>query len=153
MGRAFEEELRSLHRSRLILVHLLFLGFTVLEALMSYAIPHSEQDELVRPDKGTQWYLAVPFAENLLGALVLWRWRGIAWPRPRRGLDRMPRVLRDLQTKHERLHKNQRPAMSVASKVCDLREKTKSRHTVREGPFMFPWSDDGERRSDRGRRC
>src|SRR5262249_48147414 len=61
-----------------VLVHLLFLGFTVLLALMNFTIPHSEQDELVRPVKGTEWLLAAPFAENLIGAFVLWRWRGLS---------------------------------------------------------------------------
>jgi hypothetical protein len=77
-GRAFDEELRRLLRSRLILVHLLFLGFVVLLSVLSFAIPPSEQNAVVRPDLGIWWLLAAPFAESFLGALVLWRSRDIS---------------------------------------------------------------------------
>jgi eukaryotic-like serine/threonine-protein kinase len=77
-GRVFNEELRVLLRSRLILVHLLCLGYVVLLAALSLAIPPSEQDASTRPDKGLWWLLAAPFAESLIGALVLWRSRGMS---------------------------------------------------------------------------
>jgi serine/threonine-protein kinase len=80
-GPVFDEELRRLLRSRLILVHLLFLGWAVLLSVMTWvssiAIPPSEQ-EAVRTDKRILWLLAAPFAESLIGTLVLWRSRGLS---------------------------------------------------------------------------
>jgi serine/threonine-protein kinase len=77
-GRAFDEELRRLLRSRLILVHLLFLGFIVILSVLNVAIPTSEHDAETRPDNGIWWANTVPFAEPLIGALVLWRSRGMS---------------------------------------------------------------------------
>jgi serine/threonine-protein kinase len=76
-GRAFDEELRRLLRSRLILVHLLFLGWVVLLSALVFAIPHGEQEAMARPDKGSWWLFAPPVAEPLIGALLLWRARGM----------------------------------------------------------------------------
>ncbi|HLJ95074.1 MAG TPA: serine/threonine-protein kinase [Gemmataceae bacterium] len=77
-GRAFDEEVRSLLRSRLILVHLLSLGFVVLLAALSFANPTGKQDSVVRPDHDSWLRLFVPFAESLVGSLVLWRSRALS---------------------------------------------------------------------------
>jgi serine/threonine-protein kinase len=77
-GRAFDEELRRLLRSRLLLIHVLLLGFMVLLAAMIFAIPPDEQSAAARPDPGIWWLPAVPLAESLIGTLVLWRSRGLA---------------------------------------------------------------------------
>ena len=66
-------------RSRLILVHLLFLGWVVLLSVMSFAIPRSEQDPVLLPDEEYIWWLrAAVFAESMIGAVVLWRSRGLS---------------------------------------------------------------------------
>jgi serine/threonine-protein kinase len=67
-GRAFDEELRHLLRSRLILVHLLTLAFVGLLAVLEVVIPRGEG----APAAGYWWRLAVPFAVSLAGAVVLW---------------------------------------------------------------------------------
>jgi serine/threonine-protein kinase len=67
----FDEELRRLLRSRLILVHLLVLAFFVLVVVVSYYQP--TQDESDPQPAGYWWRLAVPLAECLIGAVVLWR--------------------------------------------------------------------------------
>jgi hypothetical protein len=77
-GRVFDEELRRLLRSRLILVHLLFLGWTVLLSVLHSATPRSEQDPVFRPDTNMWWEPAAPLAEGLIGTLVLWRSRGLS---------------------------------------------------------------------------
>jgi hypothetical protein len=75
-GRAFDEELRRLLRSRLILVHLLALAFVVLLVVMTLLIPNGEQDAVLQPGRGYWWRLGVSFAESLIGALVLCAGRG-----------------------------------------------------------------------------
>ncbi len=77
-GQGFDEELRRLLRSRLILVHLLFLGFGVLLSALRFAIPPGEQSAAALPDRGTWWLLAPAFAEGLLGTFVLWRSRDLS---------------------------------------------------------------------------
>src|SRR4051812_47297018 len=51
-GRAFDEELRRLLRSRLILIHQLLLGYVVLLAALSFAIPPGNEGASNRPDMG-----------------------------------------------------------------------------------------------------
>jgi serine/threonine-protein kinase len=74
---AYREEIRQLLRSRLILVHMLLLGYMVLLTVLSLAVPHGDEETLTRPDKGVWWHLWPPLAESLIGMLVLWRCRGI----------------------------------------------------------------------------
>ena len=68
----FDEELRRLLRSRLILVHLLALVFFVLIAAVSLYSPASERQP--------NWWLqlAVPLAESMIGTAVLWRSPGLS---------------------------------------------------------------------------
>jgi serine/threonine-protein kinase len=68
----FDEELRRLLRYRLILVHLLVLAFFVLIAAAHFYSPASE----VQP--GWWWRLAIPLAECVIGAAVLWRSPGLS---------------------------------------------------------------------------
>jgi hypothetical protein len=49
-----------------------------LGALLSFAIPPGDEGASNRPDNGVWWRLAVPFAESLIGAVVLWRARGMS---------------------------------------------------------------------------
>jgi serine/threonine-protein kinase len=70
-GGGFDEELRRLLRSRLILVHLLALALGVLIVALSLYQPAPEENSRMRP--GYWWGLAVPLAECLIGAIVLWR--------------------------------------------------------------------------------
>lgn len=78
-GRAFDEELRRLLRSRLVLVHLLALAWTLLLAVLSRLIPTGEQEPLVQLDEGYWWgLLAARLAEELVGTLVLWRRPGMS---------------------------------------------------------------------------
>ena len=74
-GRAFQEELRKLLRSRLILAHLLLLGYIVLLQLLSLTSPPGNVEDVpsIRPDNGVWWRFAAPFAVGLIGVLVLWR--------------------------------------------------------------------------------
>jgi hypothetical protein len=53
-ARAFDEELRRLLRTRLIVVHLLFLGFVSLLSALSFAIPPGDEGPANRPDNG-EW--------------------------------------------------------------------------------------------------
>jgi serine/threonine-protein kinase len=77
-GRAFDEELRTLLRSRLILVQLLFLGWIVLLATLTLALPVQPSDPST-PYAETNLYRLLPaFAEGLIGALVLWRSRAMS---------------------------------------------------------------------------
>jgi serine/threonine-protein kinase len=76
--REFDEERRQLLRSRLVLVHLLFLGYTSLLTVLSFVAPTSDQNAITRPDQGTWWLLAPPLVESLVGAVVLWRWRRVS---------------------------------------------------------------------------
>ena len=77
-GRAYDEELRRLLRSRLILVHGLSLGWFVLLAALNLAIPRAEQEAALRPAPGYWWWWAAPFVESLVGALVLWHRSGLS---------------------------------------------------------------------------
>ena len=72
-GRAFQDELRKLLRSRLILVHLLLLGFIVLMQLLSMVSPTGDGGSSHRPDNGVWWRFAAPFAIGLIGLLAIWR--------------------------------------------------------------------------------
>ncbi len=74
-GRAFQEELRKLLRSRLILAHLLLLGYIVLLQLLSLTSPPSNVDDVpsIRPDNGVWWRFAAPFAVGLIGLIAIWR--------------------------------------------------------------------------------
>jgi serine/threonine-protein kinase len=76
-GQAFDEELRRLLRSRLLLVHLLALGFVGVLAVLLAAIP-TAGDDSARPVGGMWWRLAGPLAESLIGTLVLWRSPGLS---------------------------------------------------------------------------
>jgi serine/threonine-protein kinase len=77
-GRTMNEELRRLLRSRLILVHLLSLGYVVLLGVLSFATPPSEEGVTTRPDRGVWWRLVLPLAESTIGAVVLWRSPGMS---------------------------------------------------------------------------
>jgi serine/threonine-protein kinase len=77
-ARGFDEELRRLLRSRLILVHLLGLAFGVLLMVMSLIVPGQDEEPALRPDTGYWWRLAVPVAESLIGAIVLRRSAGMS---------------------------------------------------------------------------
>jgi eukaryotic-like serine/threonine-protein kinase len=72
----FDEELRQLLRSRLILIHALFFTFLALLAVMIPLIPTREHEQPVRPDE-IWWLLVVPFVECVSGILVLWRFPGL----------------------------------------------------------------------------
>jgi serine/threonine-protein kinase len=75
----FDEEVRRLLRSRLILVHLLTLAFVALLIVLEVVIP---RDASPRPADGPGWRLAVTlaasFAESLAGALALGRRPGMS---------------------------------------------------------------------------
>jgi serine/threonine-protein kinase len=70
----FDEELRRLLRSRLILIHLLALTFFVLVAVTSLYALSLEQDLIRRLHT---LLLPVPLVECLIGAVVLWRSPGM----------------------------------------------------------------------------
>jgi eukaryotic-like serine/threonine-protein kinase len=73
---SFDEELRRLLRSRLILVHLLALALGVLVVTIgSYTPPPEEFPAL---HEGYWLRLAVPLTECLIGAIVLWRSPGMS---------------------------------------------------------------------------
>lgn len=76
--RAFQEDHRRLLRSRLILVHLLLLGYVVLLQILTLATPPGGASPSHRPDNGVWWRFAVPFAESLVGGLVLWHSRQLS---------------------------------------------------------------------------
>jgi serine/threonine-protein kinase len=75
-GRAFDEELRQLLRSRLLLVHLLALAGMLLMAVMSYFIPREPNYVPMTPISA--WLPLVSLAEMLMGALALWRRPGMS---------------------------------------------------------------------------
>lgn len=78
-GRAFQEELRQLLRSRLILVHLLVLGYIVMAWVLSLSAPQSVAEGIsMRPDKGVWWWFAAPLVESLIGVVVLWQARDMS---------------------------------------------------------------------------
>lgn len=78
--RAFQEESRQLLRSRLILVHLLSLGYVVLATALSLSSPPGDAEEglSLRPDNGVWWWFAGPFVEGLIGVVALWRSRDMS---------------------------------------------------------------------------
>jgi eukaryotic-like serine/threonine-protein kinase len=69
----FDEELRRLLRSRLILAHMLGLAYLALLAALSHLVPGEDQDPMLRPDQGTPWLFVPLLAQCLAGAVVLWR--------------------------------------------------------------------------------
>jgi serine/threonine-protein kinase len=73
----FDEELRRLLRSRLILVHLLVLAFFILILAVSFVPPAVEGDSTAQ-QPGWWLRLAVPLAECVIGAVVLWRSPGLS---------------------------------------------------------------------------
>jgi eukaryotic-like serine/threonine-protein kinase len=77
-GQAFQEEFRQLLRSRLILVHLLLLGYVVMATALSFSAPPASEGSSHRPDKGVWWWFAAPLMESLIGVVVLWRARDMS---------------------------------------------------------------------------
>jgi hypothetical protein len=75
---AFEAELRALLRSRLIIVHILFLAFTLLLMLLSLVAQAPTEDSSLRPDFGSLWRLAISLGESVIGTIVLWRNRRLS---------------------------------------------------------------------------
>ena len=75
-GGGFDEELRRLLRSRLLLVHLLGLALGVLIVAVSLYWP-GQAGETIR-GQGYWWGLALPLTECLSGAVVLWRSPGMS---------------------------------------------------------------------------
>jgi serine/threonine-protein kinase len=75
-GGGFDEELRRLLRSRLLLVHLLALALGALIVAVSLHWP--VQPEAPARRQGYWWGLALPLAECLTGAFVLWRSPGLS---------------------------------------------------------------------------
>jgi serine/threonine-protein kinase len=74
-GSGFDEELRRLLRSRLILTQLMGLAFVLLLAVRSFLEPRPEDDLSLRPDQGNPWLLVPSLAGSVIGVLVLWRFR------------------------------------------------------------------------------
>jgi serine/threonine-protein kinase len=72
----FDEELRRLLRSRLLLVHLLALAFFILVAAVSIHSRALVEDPTVRAR--SELMGKIPLAECLVGAVVLWRWPGMS---------------------------------------------------------------------------
>jgi serine/threonine-protein kinase len=72
----FDEELRHLLRSRLILVHVLAIALGVLIVIIHFFAPPPE--EFPRLQQGYWWWLSIPLGECLIGAVVLWRSPGIS---------------------------------------------------------------------------
>src|SRR5262249_6675422 len=72
----FDEDLRRLLRSRLLLAHLLALAFFILIAAINVSGRALVEDPTLR-QRG-DWMLAVPLAECLVGAVVLWRSPGMS---------------------------------------------------------------------------
>lgn len=77
-GLGFQEEFRQLLRSRLILVHLLVLGYVVMASALSWSAPPDNEGISHRPDHGMWWWFAGPFIESLIGIVVLRRARGMS---------------------------------------------------------------------------
>lgn len=77
-SRAFHDEFRQLLRSRLILVHLLLLGYVGMATALSWTAPPDSDGISHRPDKGVWWWFAAPFVESVVGVLALWRARGMS---------------------------------------------------------------------------
>jgi serine/threonine-protein kinase len=72
----FDEEFRRILRSRLLLVHLLVLTLFILIVVISF--PSRALTEDLTPRQRYAWLVAVPLAECLLGAFVLWRSPGMS---------------------------------------------------------------------------
>jgi eukaryotic-like serine/threonine-protein kinase len=72
-GGGFDEELRQLLRSRLILAHLLGLAFVAMISALSFVVTGVDEDPTHRPDQGTPWLFVPLLAQCLAGAAVLWR--------------------------------------------------------------------------------
>jgi hypothetical protein len=72
-GSGFDEELRRLLRSRLILIHLLALAVVLLLGVLSFVGPAGRGDVSLRPDQGNPWGLAPLLLECVVGAAILWR--------------------------------------------------------------------------------
>lgn len=77
-ARVYQEELRRLLRSRLILVHLLLLGYVMMASALSFSAPPDSEGITHRPDKGVWWSYAPLFVESLLAIVVLRRTRGMS---------------------------------------------------------------------------
>jgi serine/threonine-protein kinase len=77
-GGQFDEELRRLLRWRLILVHLLALALGVLIVAVSFYWPTQAEEPALRRGQWYEWGLALPLAECLIGAVVLWRSPGMS---------------------------------------------------------------------------
>jgi serine/threonine-protein kinase len=78
VGQALDEELRQLLRFRLIVVHLLALGFVALMAGLSVLIPE-EGASSPRSVAANPWLFLLPLAgESLAGAAALWRSPGMS---------------------------------------------------------------------------
>jgi serine/threonine-protein kinase len=75
-ARGFDEELRRLLRSRLILVHLLVLGYAALLGVMNLNTP--EDSQLSRDSLPLWVLLAVSSITAVVGAVVLWQSSGIS---------------------------------------------------------------------------
>src|SRR5262249_40086605 len=74
----FDEELRRLLRSRLILVHLLALGFFFLLGTLGIVVPRQEGSSPLSGNSGFPWWLPALLAESVIGAVVLWRRQGMS---------------------------------------------------------------------------
>ena len=74
-ARGFDEELRQLLRSRLILIHLLALAYVLLLAVLSFVGPAGQEDASLRPDQGNPWRLVPLLLECGVGAMILWNRR------------------------------------------------------------------------------
>lgn len=75
VGSGFDEELRRLLRSRLILVHLLDLAYVVLLEVMFFLT--SADAQAVR--EKVPVLLVIPLAQSLIGAIVLWWCPGMSF--------------------------------------------------------------------------
>jgi tRNA A-37 threonylcarbamoyl transferase component Bud32 len=81
----FDEELRRLLRSRLILVHLLGLAYLILFTVMIVVIPRDarlprgvEGEPTPTSDFAVLWPMVLPAIEALIGIVVLWRRSGMS---------------------------------------------------------------------------
>ena len=74
----FDEELRRVLRSRLILIHLLALAYVFLLVVLSFVGTAQREDVSLRPDQGNPWRLVPMLVECLVGAAFLWSRRGMS---------------------------------------------------------------------------
>jgi eukaryotic-like serine/threonine-protein kinase len=77
-GSGFDEELRQLLRSRLILVHLLALILTLLLVVQLLLIPRRAPDSATRLYDSYWWCLAALSLESVIGVMVLRRFAGMS---------------------------------------------------------------------------